>query len=79
VDVPATIANQVPSRTTSTAAAVAARAAASLAGGESIDPEQSTMMISALAPLSGAGAGPSPLASAVTVTIALTSRPPDGR
>ena len=81
VDVPATIANHVPSLTTSIAAAVAARASAILVGGKSIDPEQSMMMISALLPpppTAGSG-GVSPLPSAVTVTIALTSRPLTGR
>src|SRR5579862_1003685 len=43
-----------------------------------MDPEQSMMMISALPP-DGAAAGAAPVSSAVTVTIALTSRPPDGR
>ena len=81
VDVPATIANHVPSLTTSTAAAVAARASAILAGGKSIDPEQSMMMISALPPPPppDGGGGASPLPSAVTVTIALTSFPLTGR
>ena len=46
--VPAMTANPTPSRTTSTAAAVAARASAILVRGYSIDPEQSMMMISAL-------------------------------
>ena len=35
--------------------------------------------VSALPPLAAAGARPVPAASAVTVTTALTSRPPDGR
>ena len=79
--VPATIANRAPSLMTSTAADVAARAARILSGGKSIDPEQSTMMISALpSALSCAGGAPSVgSASAVTVTTALTSRPPTGR
>ena len=51
------IANQVPSLITSTAAAVAARASTILAGGWSIDPEQSTMMISALPPVAVRRAG----------------------
>ena len=38
------------------------------------------MMISALPPPGAGGRpGPSPVSSAVTVTIALTSRPPTGR
>ena len=80
--------NRTPSRTTSTAAAVAARASAILVCGYSMDPEQSMMMISAL--LSGpsladtAPAGPGPASPAApaadaTVTMALTSRPPSGR
>jgi hypothetical protein len=73
--VPATTANATPSRITSTAAAVAARASAILVRGLPIDPEQSTMMISAL---SASAAGPAVPAD-VTVTTALTSRPPSGR
>ena len=53
---PSTTANQVPSVSTSTAAAVAARASMILDGGWSIDPEQSTMMISALPPEAPSGA-----------------------
>ena len=45
---PAITANATPSRITSTAAAVAARASAILVRGLPIDPEQSMMMISAL-------------------------------
>jgi hypothetical protein len=55
--VPAMTENRTPSRTTSTAAAVAARASAILVCGYSIDPEQSMMMISAL-PSGSAPAGP---------------------
>ena len=80
--VPAMTANQVPSRITSMAAAVAARASAILVCGYSIDPEQSMMMISALPCWPPDGPAPeNPVASAadVTVTIALTSRPPSGR
>src|SRR5215831_14221146 len=80
--VPATTANATPSRITSTAAAVAARASAILVCGDLMDPEQSMMMISAL-PESAAGPGgpPSPdvVAGDVTVTMALTSSPPSGR
>ncbi len=80
--VPAITANKTPSRTTSTAAAVAARASAILVCGYSIDPEQSMMMISAL--LAAAPPGPPPGRAATpgpeaTVTMALTSRPPSGR
>ncbi len=78
MDVPATIANHDPSLMTSTAADVAARACAILSFA-SIDPEQSTMMISALPPAAAGPPGASPVASAVTVTTALTSRPPTGR
>ncbi len=75
--VPAITANATPSRMTSTAAAVAARASAILLGGAFIEPEQSTMMISAL---SAPGAGAAETVPAVaTVTTALTSRPPSGR
>src|SRR5215831_1996221 len=82
LSVPAITANATPSRITSTAAAVAARASAILVCGDLMDPEQSTMMISAL-PESAAGPAsrPSPEAAAgdVTVTMALTSSPPSGR
>jgi hypothetical protein len=77
--VPAMTANQAPSRITSMAAAVAARASAILVCGYSIDPEQSMMMISELPVWPPAGPVPeNPVASAadVTVTMTLTSRPP---
>src|SRR5215472_11950697 len=74
--VPAMIANHTPSLITSNAATVAARALTILLSGKLIDPERSTMTISALPT---AGPGSSPVWSAVTVTIALTSRPPVGR
>ncbi len=86
--VPAMTENRTPSRTTSTAAAVATRASAILLCGYSIDPEQSMMMISALpsgpAPADAAPAGPGPVSPAAsaadaTVTMALASRPPSGR
>src|SRR5580692_10694021 len=86
--VPATTANRTPSRTTSTAAAVAARASAIFVCGYSIDPEQSMMMISAApsgpSAADAAPAGPAPVSPAAsaadaTVTIALASRPPSGR
>ena len=78
--VPATTANATPSRITSTAAAVAARASAILVCGDLMDPEQSMMMISAL-PWSAAAAGrpPSSDVDDVTVTMALMSSPPSGR
>ncbi len=68
-------ANHVPSLMTFTAAAVADRAATILS--PAIDPERSTMMISALFPDS-AGCASSDI-SAVTVTTALTRRSPRGR
>src|SRR5215469_9070468 len=82
--VPATTANPTPSRITSTAAAVAARASAILVCGDLIDPEQSMIMISAMPPpASAAGASDrppaDPVSGEVTVTIALTSSPPSGR
>src|SRR5215813_8241550 len=82
--VPATTANATPSRITSTAAAVAARASAILVCGDLIDPEQSMMMISAMpAPAAADGVSdrPSadPVSGEVTVTMALTSSPPSGR
>ena len=81
--VPAMTENMTPSRTTSTAAAVATRASAILVCGYSIDPEQSMMMISALPPGSvPAGPGlvsPAAPAADATVTMALTSRPLSGR
>ena len=59
---------------------MAARASAILVCGYSIDPEQSMMMISALAGAPAATAGiPAASAEEVTVTMALTSRPPSGR
>ena len=73
----ATTAKATPSRITSTAAAVAARACSILVRGDLIDPEQSMMMISAppeLAPEAG-----SPVSGEVTVMMALTSSPPSGR
>src|SRR5690242_8106243 len=70
------IADQAPSLITSTAAGVAAHACTTLLIGIPIECERSMMMISALSP---AGPGSSPLWSAVTVTTALTSRPPAGR
>src|SRR5262249_34120747 len=74
------IANHVPSRITSTAADVAARASVILVFGTSMDPEQSTMMISAVPPLApGSGEVASPVAPTVTVTTALTSRAPGDR
>src|SRR5579872_1686631 len=87
--VPATIANAVPSGRTSIAAVTAWRAEEILVAGTSIEPEQSTMMISAEPepepvleppdPPAGAEA-PVPTSSpAVTVTIALTVLPPSGR
>src|SRR5579872_554870 len=85
--VPAITENRTPSRTTSIAAAVAARASAILVCGYSIDPEQMMMMSALPSGPSPADTGPawwgpdSPAASAadVTVTMALTSRPPSGR
>src|SRR5581483_1862448 len=68
--VPATTANAVPSCSTSIAAATADLAEAIFVCGTSIDPEQSTMMISA--------AGVS-LSAEVTVTTASTVRPPSGK
>src|SRR5690242_4400301 len=59
------------------AAAVAARACSILVRGDLIDPEQSTMMISA--PLVLADDAASPSAGAVTVMMALTSSPPTAR
>src|SRR6201986_855684 len=76
--VPATTANPTPSRTTSIAAAVATLAWDILVGGESIEPEQSMMMISAL-PAPPRGAAIATSAPEFTVTTALTSRPPSGR
>ena len=73
---PAITANATPSRITSTAAAVAARASAILVRGLPIDPEQSMMMISAPATSSAATGTLSP---DVTVMTALTSWPPAGR
>ena len=72
------IANHTPSLSTSSAASVAAHARPILRF-DLIDPEQSTMMISALAPAAPGSGGVSSDASAVTVTTALTSRPPAGR
>ncbi len=72
---PATTANVTPSRIASMATAAACRAAAILPR-PAIDPEQSIMMISA-PPGSSSGARSS--SADVTVTIALTSRPPSGR
>src|ERR1700678_1341607 len=75
--VPATTANAVPSCNTSMAAHTAVRADAIFIEGTSIDPEQSTMMISAdLDSSAGAGAMS---ADEVTVTTAFTVRPPSGR
>jgi hypothetical protein len=72
------IANHTPSLITSTAAAVAVRAWVIFR--PAIEKEQSTMMISALPPgAPGSGSAVSAETSAVTVTIALTSRPPEGR
>ena len=81
---PATTANAVPSRSTSIAAAVAARADMIFDCGTSIDPEQSTMMISAAplappAPPDGPPLGNAISAAELTVTTALTVRPPSGR
>src|SRR5216683_1487141 len=81
LSVPEITAKATPSRITSTAAAVAWRASAILVRGALIDPEQSIMMISAEpSPLVGpALADPAPAESEdVTVTTALTSRPPSG-
>ena len=69
-------AKATPSRSVSIAAAVARLAAASLVGGWSIDPEQSTMITSAAEP-SACRACPPPVE--VTVTIAFTSAAPCGR
>ncbi len=75
--VPAMTANHTPSRTTSTAAAVAVRAWVILLCGTSIHPEQSMMMISALPdPATAATPG---VPSDVTVATALTSRAPSWR
>ena len=68
-------ANSTPSRMQSTAALVACLAARILPGGMDIDPDVSTITISA-APTGSAGAEPP---TAVTVTTALTSVAPTAR
>ena len=73
---PAITANATPSRITSTAAAVAARASAILVRGLPMDPEQSMIMISAPATSSATSGALSP---EVTVMTALTSWALSGR
>src|SRR5215469_1583356 len=74
---PAITANATPSRMTSIAAAVASRAWISFVIGAAIEPEQSTMMISAA---SAGGDWPAAAVPAdVTVTMAFTSRASAGR
>ncbi len=84
---PAITAKETPSRRASIATAVASRALRIFVGGYSIDPEQSTMSTTpafgvARAPVAEPDSGWPPVVPPpveVTVTTALTSRPPSGR
>src|ERR1700751_2979800 len=75
--VPATTANPTPSCTTSIASAVATLAWDILVGGESIEPEQWMMTISAL-PAPPPGPAMATSAPDETVSTVLTSRTPSG-
>jgi hypothetical protein len=73
------MANQVPSRSVSMALQVAVRAPSSLAGGEAIEAEQSSMSTSTASAPKLPFLGPRSISSAANATMAWTMPSPLGR